>query len=199
MNLKVGSSSLPGSVCPCSDVTPHATRCLAVLAWDLTCLRLRLCCQASRHKGRSLPGPQLNNAGHVVFLGKHVWRTTCYTDYLVEAQGRTSFLSSAGQSVRLLTSRSGVRASQGAFARAVKSPRMLQDVWQFWLGTGHACGFGYAARPPATRAGVTLAFSPTTLAMCCFWANMSGEPHVIRTILLRPRYASASLAQLVRA
>ena len=162
-------------------------------------MRLWLCRQASRHKGRSLPGLQLNNAGHVLFLGKHVWRTTCYTDYLVEAQVCISFLSSAGQSVRLLTSRSGVRASQGAFARAVKSPRMLQDVWQFWLGTRHACGSGYAARPPATRAGVSLALSSTTLAMCCFWANMFGEPHVMRTILLRLRHASASLAQLVRA
>ena len=172
---------------------------MAVLAWDSTCLRLRVCRQASRHKGRSRPGRQPNNAGHVLCLGKHVWRTTCYTRYLAEPQACISFLSSAGLSVRLLTSRSGVRASQGAFARAVKSPSMLQDVWQFWLGTRHACGSGYAARPPATRAGVPLALSSTTLAMCCFWANVFGEPHVIRCTLLRLRHASASLAQLVRA
>ena len=64
--------------------------------------------------------------------------------------------------MRLLTSRSGVRASQGAFAHAVKSPSVLQDVWQLWLGTRHVGGSGYAARPPATRAGVSLAVSSTT-------------------------------------
>ena len=38
-----------------------------------------------------------------------------------DSQVITSFLSSVGQSVRLLTSRSGVRASQGAFAHVAVS------------------------------------------------------------------------------
>ena len=91
----------------------------------------------------------------------HCWQA-CSGDTFEACTACNSFLSSAGQSVRLLTSRSGVRASQGAFAHAVKSPSVLQDVWQLWLGTRHVGGSGYAARPPATRAGVSLAVSSTT-------------------------------------
>ena len=45
----------------------------------------------------------------------------------VDPQVITSFLSSVGQSVRLLTSRSGVRASQGAFAHVAVSHGTRHD------------------------------------------------------------------------
>ena len=45
----------------------------------------------------------------------------------VDPQVITSFLSSVGQSVRLLTSRSGVRASQGAFAHVAVAQGACHD------------------------------------------------------------------------